>query len=265
MTETPTIAPVVRRIEVAAPVETAFALFTAHIGRWWPAGGGHSVFGEGALVAFEGDELVERCGDRRSVWAEVVAWDPPRGLRLTWHPGSGPEQATDVRVEFAPSEAGTTVTLTHSGWERLVEPEGKRADYDTGWAYVLGWYGHDVATLLRGTDGADDDGPGESGEQSAEWFALRHSAGPALADGESIFETDAFAEHLAFLRRLSDRGLLVAAGPLPTAEGTGMTIVRVLPRHGDVDVHELATVDDRCVATGYLTVDVQPWAVRFTG
>jgi len=264
MTETPTIAPVVRTIEVAAPVETAFALFTAHIGRWWPVAGGHSVFGEGALVAFEGEELVERYGDQRSVWAEVVEWDPPQGFRLTWHPGSGPERSTDVRVDFAPTADGTTVTLVHSGWERLAEADAMRSNYDTGWAYVLGWYGTDVAGVVGDVVGAGGP-PGADGAEVGEWFALRHSPGPSLADGESIFDTEAFAEHVAFLRRLSDRGLLVAAGPIPSAAGEGMTIVRVLPEHGDVDVAALATVDDQCVATGYLVVDVQPWAVRFTG
>lgn len=263
MTETSTIAPVVRTVEVAAPVETAFALFTAHIGRWWPVAGGHSVFGEGALVAFEGDELVERSGDQKSVWAEVIAWEPPLGFRLSWHPGSGPERATDVRVEFAPtSGGGTTVTLVHAGWERLDDAEAMRSNYDTGWAYVLGWYGTDVSAVI----GTADSRPGTGvDEEVGDWFALRHSPGPSLADGETIFETAAFAEHVAFLQRLSDRGLLVAAGPLPSADGAGMTIVRVLPEHGDVDVAALATVDDGSVAAGYLVVDVQPWAVRFTG
>jgi uncharacterized protein YciI len=65
--------------------------------------------------------------------------------------------------------------------------------------------------------------------------------------------------------RLSDRGLLVAAGPLPDESGAGMTIVRVRREHGDVDVTALATVDDLCVAHGYLQVTVPPWQVIVTG
>lgn len=38
------IAPVRREIQVSAPVDTAFALFTAHITAWWPLGT-HSVYG----------------------------------------------------------------------------------------------------------------------------------------------------------------------------------------------------------------------------
>jgi uncharacterized protein YciI len=92
-----------------------------------------------------------------------------------------------------------------------------------------------------------------------------HRPGPALPTGESIFATDAFGEHVAFLHRLRDRGLLVAAGPLTSADGSGMTVIRLRPEHGDLDVEELATVDDRCVATGFLAVTVQPWQVMFTG
>lgn len=93
------------------------------------------------------------------------------------------------------------------------------------------------------------------------WFALVHRPGPAL-EGTSIFEHPAFGEHVAFLRRLQQRGLLVAAGPLPDEPGVGMTIVRA---DDGVDVVALATVDDGSVAGGFLTVEVRPWDVRFTG
>jgi uncharacterized protein YciI len=127
-----------------------------------------------------------------------------------------------------------------------------RTNYDTGWAYVLGVYDASVARSI-------------ASPAVGEWFALSHAPGPALGAGDSIFAHPAFREHVAFLERLDERGLLVAAGPLPDAAGEGMTIVRVLPEHGDIDVYDLATTDDRAVADGYLTVEVRPWAVRFTG
>jgi uncharacterized protein YciI len=95
------------------------------------------------------------------------------------------------------------------------------------------------------------------------WYALMHRVGPSLADGEALFANPAFMEHVAFLNRLNDRGLLVAAGPLEDEAGAGMTIVRIRPEHGDVDVAALASTDDLCVATGYLTVEVRPWKVGF--
>jgi uncharacterized protein YciI len=95
------------------------------------------------------------------------------------------------------------------------------------------------------------------------WFALMHRPGPALAPGESIYTNPAFVEHVAFLTRLYERGMLVGAGPLTDEPGAGMAIVRVRPEHGDVDVATLATTDDLCVAGGYLTVEVRPWNVGF--
>lgn len=253
MTETRQLAPVRRSVRVAAPVETAFALFTAHIGAWWPCGQGHSVYGKDAMVAFEGDLLVERHQGESSVWAEVLGWDPPTGFRLNWHPGSDAARATQVDVSFTPEDGGTLVALVHTGWERTAAPVEMRSNYDVGWGYVLGWYDAIVGRSV----GSDPD--------VGHWYALRHTPGPALADGESIFASPAFSEHLGFLERLDQLGLLVAAGPLSDAEGAGMTVVRVLPEHGDVDIYELATSDDRAVAEGYLVVDVRPWAVRFTG
>jgi uncharacterized protein YciI len=94
------------------------------------------------------------------------------------------------------------------------------------------------------------------------WYALVHEPGPALESGESAFAHPAFAEHVAFLGRLQERGLLVAAGPF-NASGSGMTIVHVLPEHGDVNVTALATTDDLSVVIGLLTVTVKPWDVRF--
>jgi uncharacterized protein YciI len=241
------VAPIRREILVSATPERAFALFTAHIGRWWPLRD-YSVFGADALVAFEGDHLVERSGSEVSVWAEVLEWDPPAALRLSWHPRRDVARATDVQVSFAAHDEGTMVTLVHGGWERVEDPEATAEEYGHGWPAVLATF----------------EGWAVSDTSEATWFALHHRAGPALPDGESVFEQPAFAEHVAFLQRLNSRGLLIAAGPLPEPAGAGMTIVRV-PSGDEVDVHDLATRDDGSVAQGLLTVTVTPWAVKFTG
>jgi uncharacterized protein YciI len=238
-----TVRPVRRQVVVGAPPERAFVLFTERIGEWWPMAE-HSVFGVEGTVAFEGRELVERAGDRVAVWGEVLAWEPPGVLELTWHPGRTAEIPTRVRVTFEPDDERTVVTLEHDGWERLAEPGAARDEYEEGWPHVLARY----AALLEDR-----------------WFALLHRPGPSLPDGASIFVQPEFAEHLAFLGRLRERGLLVAAGPVLGGEdGSGMTVVRVRPEHGDVDVEELATKDDLCVAQGLLAVEVRPWRVMLS-
>jgi uncharacterized protein YciI len=235
-----TVRPVRRQVFVGAPPERAFALFTERIGQWWPMAD-HSVFGDEGTVAFEGRELVERAGERVAVWAEVTAWEPPAVLELAWHPGRTAEVTTRVRVTFEAEDQRTLVTLEHDGWERLAEPVAARDGYEEGWPVVLARY---VAAV------------------EDRWFALLHRPGPALPDGASIFAQPEFAEHLAFLGRLRERGLLVAAGPVLGGEdGSGMAVVRVRPEHGDVDVQVLATEDDLCVAQGFLAVDVRPWRV----
>lgn len=264
------VAPLRRQVRVPADPETAFRLFTAHVGAWWPVDP-HSVHGAGSLVAFEGDRLVERSADGVAVWAEVLDWDPPRGLRLAWHPGHQPDQATEVRVRFDLAGGSTVVTLEHDGWER--HPRGAAAadDYASGWPLVLDRYAQRVGSL-------DDDATGRTAEPEADaasaadpptpgadaderWYALLHSPGPLLADGGSLFAHPLFGEHLAFLGRLRDRGLLVAAGPVAPERGEGMAVVRV-PVADDLDVGDLATREDLAVAGGLLVVEVRPWDVR---
>ena len=109
-----TPAPIRREILVSTGPDRAFALFTAHIGRWWPLRH-FSVFGTDALVAFEGERLVERSGSEVSVWAEVLEWDPPATLRLRWHPGRDATRATDVSVSCR-----VTATTTTAPWSTLV-------------------------------------------------------------------------------------------------------------------------------------------------
>jgi uncharacterized protein YciI len=251
------IAPIRREVEVRASVDTAFALFTSHLGAWWPLQR-HSVYGDAAVVAFEGERVVERFGDQTSVWAEVVGWDPPTSLRLAWHPGSDAEEATDVSVTFTADGDRTLVTLVHSGWEAVSEPAATAEEYGKGWPGVLAEFAAKVATSTPPDDA--------SAPEEASWFALRHTPGPALSDGASIFASPMFGEHLAFLERLRVRGLLIAAGPIVPERGEGMAIVRVpAALASDVDLVELATKDDLCVAGGYLEVEVKPWSVRVTG
>lgn len=269
------IPPVRREVMVNAPAETAFAMFTAHIDRWWPLDR-FSVFGSDGLVAFEDGRIVERLGDQSSVWAEVTSWDPPRSLGLTWHPGRAAERSTDLEISFEPLDDGTLVRLVHSGWERTEQSAAAAEAYGQGWIGVLSLFVAGVAaTIDHGLSVVD--GPGASGQQRSgddgaaadeapgevgTWYALVHTPGPALDDGTSVFAHPMFGEHLAFLGRLRDRGLLVAAGPVDPERGEGMAVVRVLPEHGDVDVAELARTDDASVAGGFLQVDVRPWSVR---
>ncbi len=242
--------PIRREVIVAADPERAFLVFTDEISGWWPLER-LSVLGPGSLVSFEGDRLVERTVDgSEAVWGEVHVWEPGRRLSFSWHPGR--DIVTEVTVTFTATEAGTHVVLEHDGWEAYADPAARRAEYEQGWPSVL--------ELYRNSVGATADETAKPGET---WVALMHTPGPSAPADGSVFDDPRFGEHVAFLARMSERGYLVAAGPLGGEDGSGMTILRLSGEDRLAEVTELATVDDLAVAGGLFAVHVQPWNVVF--
>lgn len=136
------IAPVLRATHVRRPADQAFALFTDRIGAWWPLPT-HGLFGaRSAGLAFEDGRLVERSVDGEStVWGEVLVWDPPQRLTVTWHPGHGDDgPASTVDVTFVPDPDGTRVELAHHGWQAFgADAMARRASYvgPSAWGLVL--------------------------------------------------------------------------------------------------------------------------------
>jgi len=137
--------PIVKSVRVKAPPEKAFDRFTAEMGRWWPLAS-HSVGQrDSETVVMEGrvgGRIVERIrGGRECVWGIVTAWEPPRRVAFTWHPGDDPARAQDVEVRFTGEGGQTRVELEHRGFERLGALAKKaHRGYPLGWAYVLGRY-----------------------------------------------------------------------------------------------------------------------------
>ncbi len=241
--------PIRREIVVDADRDTAFEAFTAGIGRWWPLAG-HSVHGAGSTVEFAAGQIVERAtGGETAIWGSVTTWDPPGALAFTWHPGRGPDRASQVRVTFTDLGEQTRVRLEHSGWEIFDDPVAARAEYDEGWPAVLDCYGDHVAAVIAADPAAET------------WVALLHQPGPSAPAEGTIFDDPRFAWHVEFLGRMREAGYLVAAGPLPDQPGAGLTVLR-LPGAGQADkARTLATEDDQSVADGLLAVTVRPWQV----
>jgi uncharacterized protein YndB with AHSA1/START domain/uncharacterized protein YciI len=243
--------PIRRQIVVPAAADVAFEVFTVDIGLWWPVAE-LSVYGDGARVAFDGGRLVEKAVDGEAVWGEVLDWEPPNRLRMTWHPGSGASRASEVEVSFAEvTDDQTLVTIEHRGWEHLADPTAARAEYEHGWPQVLDGY---AGAASKGAVAAE--GP--------VWLALMHTPGPAVPDGGKLMAHPDFPEHFVFLRRLAEAGVLVAAGPLDGA-GDGMTVIRLPDARTVADWVRAAQADDRAVARGVLMVRVRPWSVALTG
>ena len=148
------IPPVVKELEVPWPPEAAFRRWTTDVATWWPKRT-HSIGQEQTVdVIFTpavGGTIHEVvAGGDRHTWGTVLAWDPPRLVRYTWHPGEPESEAQEVEVRFTPSGAGTRLVLTHSGWEKK-GPKGARYArmYRLGWSYVLALYqGRRTALVL---------------------------------------------------------------------------------------------------------------------
>jgi len=140
-------APVRRNIFVKASLEHAFAVFTAGFDRWWPRG--HSVGSSPQKMAVLEPEIGGRWYEigedgSQTQWGEVMVWEPPHRLVLTWRVDADwncdPELHTEVEVRFTPEGDGVRVDLEH----RKLEAYGERAqevrakiDNEKGWNGLL--------------------------------------------------------------------------------------------------------------------------------
>ncbi len=136
--------PILRAAWVPRDPEAAFAIFTQEIGAWWPLPS-HGMFGgEAGGLCFRNGQLVEHATDgRETVWGQVLAWEPPERLVITWYPGQDHDDASQVTVTFSADGDGTQVLLRHDGWEAFGDAAMARRRGYAGpgaWGSVLDHY-----------------------------------------------------------------------------------------------------------------------------
>jgi uncharacterized protein YndB with AHSA1/START domain len=135
-----------KQLTVEAPLDRAFRVFTADIGRWWPRT--HHI-GKTPL----NDCVIEPRVDGRwyeigedgttCQWGKVLAWDPPRRLVLAWQLNADfaydPDLVTEVEVRFTTlGPKRTQVDFEHRHLERFGEAaERVGKSVDAGWGQVL--------------------------------------------------------------------------------------------------------------------------------
>jgi uncharacterized protein YndB with AHSA1/START domain len=141
-----------KTVTVDCAVEEAFRVFTEDATSWWPVAL-HSIAGEEVEeIVFERQEggrvfEVSTSGETAH-WATVVAWEPPERLVLAWNVLERDAIPTEVEMRFLREGDSTRVELEHRGWEALAEEaETRRANYDTGWDQVLGFYERRLETV----------------------------------------------------------------------------------------------------------------------
>ena len=136
------IAPLHLGFDVSCGAEHAFAVWTDHMGLWWPLD--HTVSQRPDVrITMEpgvGGRIFERTPSGEEFdWGRVTAWDPPGRLVYQWHLGAEAAQATEVEVRFAEQPDGTTrVAIEHRGWDALgAQGEARRLGNEAGWRGVL--------------------------------------------------------------------------------------------------------------------------------
>ena len=119
-------------LRVPADPARAFAAFTDEIGAWWRPNGLFQFTDDrtGTLAFDPGPDgrLIERYDDGSTFTiGEVLAWEPPSRLVLTWRQASfGPEQTTELHVTFQEAGEETRVVVEHIGWDRIPQAHAAR-------------------------------------------------------------------------------------------------------------------------------------------
>jgi uncharacterized protein YndB with AHSA1/START domain len=141
------IAPVRKSVNVKAPIDHAFEVFTAGLARWWPLD--HTIGKKPAkTVKIEprvGGHWLEIAEDGTETRAgTITVWEPPHRLVLLWQinaqwqPDVTMKSEVEVRFTAEGAEA-TRVDLLHHKFETMGREGGEsmRKDVDGGWPGLL--------------------------------------------------------------------------------------------------------------------------------
>lgn len=126
--------PVVQSVEIDAPAERVFALWTEpeELVKWWPdAVTLEARVGGRMHLVFEG---------RGEVTGEITRFEPPHALGFTWVREVAPDVTTQVDVTIDDLGGGRSrVELVHSGFEKVPEDDVAewRMMHDAGWRHFL--------------------------------------------------------------------------------------------------------------------------------
>jgi uncharacterized protein YndB with AHSA1/START domain len=134
-------------IEVGAPIERAFNVFTEDMGSWWPSDH-HILQAPLARMVFEprvGGEIIDQGTDGSECrWARVLAYEPPTLVAFSWDITLG----WQVETEHAKTSE-VEVRFTAKGADRtLVEIEHRHLErHGEGWEAMRGAVGSDGGWL----------------------------------------------------------------------------------------------------------------------
>ena len=132
---------VVEQVDIRATPDRVFDALVdpKQLGRWWGDSGRYRTRWE--LDLRLGGEYVCYAtgpdGSEMEVRGRFLEIDRPRKLAYTWNASWDPSGETTVVYEITPSDLGTLVRVTQSGFAS----DADRAGYKDGWGHVLAWLG----------------------------------------------------------------------------------------------------------------------------
>src|SRR5262249_14249894 len=135
-------------VDVKAPPEIAWRVFTEMIGSWWPLASykiGKARAVDAVIEPRVGGRWYEQGEDGSTCdWGRVLVWEPPTRLILSWEIDADfrhdPDLRTDVEVRFIAGGQGTRVELEHRGLDALgLRRDEIRGLFDSemGWTQLL--------------------------------------------------------------------------------------------------------------------------------
>jgi len=132
-------------VDVDAPIQRAFHVFTAEIGTWWDEDK-HILEAPLAEMVFQpyvGGNIIDRGVDGSECrWARVLAYDPPRrvcfswDINTRWQIETDPAKTSEIEITFTETAPRRTrVVLTHRHLDRHGERwESMRDAVSSGWS-----------------------------------------------------------------------------------------------------------------------------------
>lgn len=136
-------------VNVQAPQSVAWRVFTEKMGTWWPLANykiGNAKAVDAVVEPFVGGRWYERGEDGSTCdWGEVLSWEPPSRLVLSWDIDANwkydANLKTEIELRFIAQGNNTTrVELEHRYLDRYGDRRDQMRDiFETGgdWGKVL--------------------------------------------------------------------------------------------------------------------------------
>lgn len=90
-------------------------------------------------------------------------------------------------------------------------------------------------------------------------FAVAREAGRSWTDGQGAFEQRGVDDHVAFMSRLADQGLVLFAGPLAGSEIGRIRILLIAEAANEADIRHHLSDDPWEASQQLVTTSIEPW------